>query len=143
MTDEIKVIVGEDGMVDIYDDIYDVIIHCESEEEQNKTVEKLKKAANPWIPITERLPETDDYILISFENYTLPDIGRYEVDEDGGGAFYPGDEAVSYASMGIFVNAWMPLPKSYRESEGQEEKRSSKMPEAAVDFIRRRFMTRQ
>lgn len=106
-------------------------------------LEGLKKAANPWIPITERLPETDDYILISFENYTLPDIGRYEIDADGNGAFYPGDEAVSYASMGIFVNAWMPLPKSYRESEGQEEKRSSKMPEAAVDFIRRRFMTRQ
>lgn len=103
----------------------------------------LKQLANPWLPITERLPETDDYILISFSNYTLPDIGRYEIDAEGNGAFYPGDEAVSYASMGIFVNAWMPLPKSYRESEGQEEKRSSKMPEAAVDFIRHRFMTRQ
>ena len=31
----------------------------------------------------------------------------------------------------------------YRESEEQSEKRSSKMPEAMVDFIRRRFMTRQ
>ena len=98
---------------------------------------------NPWIPVTERLPETNDYILISFENYTLPDIGRYEIDAEGNGTFYPGDGAMSYASIGIFVNAWMPLPKSYRESEGQEEKRSSKMPEAAVGFIRRRFMTRQ
>ena len=142
MTDEIKVIVCEDGMVDIYDDTYDVIIHCENEEEQNKTVEKLKKAANLWIPVTERLPETDDYILISFSNYALPDIGRYEIDAEGNGAFYPGDEAMSYASMGIFVNAWMPLLKPYRESEGQEEN-SSKMPEALVDFIQRRFMTRQ
>lgn len=33
--------------------------------------------------------------------------------------------------------------KPYRESEEQEEKRSSKMPEAVVDFIRLRFMTRQ
>lgn len=31
----------------------------------------------------------------------------------------------------------------YRESEEQSEKRSNKMPEAMVDFIRRRFMTRQ
>ncbi|MCC2124830.1 hypothetical protein [Hominiventricola filiformis] len=31
----------------------------------------------------------------------------------------------------------------YRESEEQSEKRSSKMSEAMVDFIRRRFMTRQ
>ena len=114
MTDEIKVIVGEDGMVDIYDDTYDVIIHCESEEEQNKTVEKLKKAANPWIPVTERLPETNDYILISFENYPLSDIGRYEVDAEGSGAFYPGDKDVSYASIGVFVNAWMPLPQPWR-----------------------------
>lgn len=44
---------------------------------------------NGWIPIEERLPETDDYILVSFSNYTLPDIGRYEADKDGGGAFFP------------------------------------------------------
>lgn len=67
-----------------------------------------------WIPITERLPETDDYILISFGNYTLPDIGRYEIDAEGNGTFYPGDEAMSYASIGIFVNAWMPLPEPWK-----------------------------
>ena len=70
---------------------------------------------NPWIPVTERLPETNDYILISFENYTLPDIGRYEVDAEGGGAFYPGDGDVSYATIGVFVNAWMPLPQPWKE----------------------------
>ena len=75
----------------------------------------LKQLANPWIPITERLPETDDYILISFSNFPMPDIGRYEADKDGGGAFYPGDEDISYASVGAVVNAWMPLPKSYRQ----------------------------
>lgn len=47
---------------------------------------------NGWIPVDWRLPETDDYILVSFSNYTLPDIGRYEADKDGGGAFFPGDE---------------------------------------------------
>lgn len=71
--------------------------------------------ANPWIPITERLPETGDYILISFDNFPLPDVGRYEAEEDGGGAFYPGDEDVSYASVGVVVNAWMPLPEPYRQ----------------------------
>ena len=70
---------------------------------------------NGWIPIDERLPETDDYILVSFSNYTLPDIGRYEVDKDGGGAFFPGDEERSYASFGLFINAWMPLPEPYKE----------------------------
>lgn len=76
--------------------------------------EVCTQAKQFWIPIAERLPETDDYILISFDNSSLPDIGRYEVDEDGGGAFYPGDEDMSYTSFGLFVNAWMPLPEPWK-----------------------------
>lgn len=115
MKNETMLVADENGLFGIYDDTYDVTIHCESEEEQNSVMENLKKVANPWIPITERLPETGDYILISFDNFSLPDIGRYEVGEDGGGAFYPGDEDVSYASVGVIVNAWMPLPEPYRQ----------------------------
>ena len=70
---------------------------------------------NGWIPIEERLPETDDYILVSFSNFELPDIGRYETDKDGGGIFFPGDKERSYVSYGLFVNAWMPLPEPYKE----------------------------
>lgn len=72
-----------------------------------------------WIPVTERLPDTDDYIMVSFENYTIPDIARYEKDEDGG-AFYPGDEEKSYVQFGLFVNAWMPLPEPYKETKDEE-----------------------
>ncbi len=75
---------------------------------------KQDEKENGWIPIDERLPETDDYILVSFSNSTLLDIGRYEADKDGGGAFFPGDEERSYASFGLFVNAWMPLPEPYK-----------------------------
>ena len=71
MADGIKIIADENGLFNIYDDTYDVIIHCESEEEQNMVMETLKKTANPWIPITERLPETGDYILISFDNFPV------------------------------------------------------------------------
>lgn len=49
-----------------------------------------------------------------FENYTMPDIARYE-ENDEGGTFYPGDDEKPYSSYGIFVNAWMPLPEPYRE----------------------------
>lgn len=45
-----------------------------------------------WIPVEERLPEEDEYVLMSFENFTLPIIGRYEKDNDGGGAWYAGDD---------------------------------------------------
>ena len=67
-----------------------------------------------WIPISERLPEDESYILVSFENYTMPDIARYE-ENDEGGTFYLGDDEKSYSSYGLFVNAWMELPKPYKE----------------------------
>ena len=31
-----------------------------------------------WIPVEERLPEDDNFVLMSFKNFTLPMIGRYE-----------------------------------------------------------------
>ena len=64
--------------------------------------------------MTERLPEPETYILVSFDNYALPNIATYRVDDDGSGAFYPGDEDYTYLSMKFFVNAWMPLPEPYR-----------------------------
>ena len=66
-----------------------------------------------WIPCSERLPEDESYILVSFENSTMPDIARYE-ENDEGGTFYPGDDEKSYLSYGFFVNAWMPLPEPYK-----------------------------
>lgn len=66
-----------------------------------------------WIPASERLPEDESYILVSFENSTMPNIARYEENNEGG-TFYPGDDEKSYSSYGFFVNAWMPLPEPYR-----------------------------
>ena len=78
---------------------------------------QLKKNTVQWIPVTERLPESNDYVLMSFENFTLPAIGRYEVNDDGDGAWYFGDndEGDTCCSAGLLVNAWMPLPEAYRE----------------------------
>ena len=72
-----------------------------------------------WIPCSEKLPEDESYILVSFENATMPDIARYE-ENDEGGTFYPGDDEKSYSSYGIFVNAWMPLSEPYREEQNDK-----------------------
>lgn len=77
---------------------------------------RMKKMKTEWIPIDERLPDNDDYILLSFENYSLPQIGRYEENNDGG-AFFEGDSDKSCSSYGLFVNAWMPLPEPYRQED--------------------------
>ncbi len=69
-----------------------------------------------WIPISERLPEEEEYILLSFANYTGLDIGRYEHDGEND-KFYPGDDEETYAHYGLIVNAWMPLPEPCREEQ--------------------------
>ncbi len=45
MTDSINIIFDEDGVAREYDDTYDVIIHCESKEEQDKVLEYLNTHA--------------------------------------------------------------------------------------------------
>ena len=95
--------------------------------DKNKLSEAMEKLARyedaeekdrlgQWIPISERLPEEEEYILLSFANYTGLDIGRYENDGEND-KFYPGDDEETYAHYGLVVNAWMPLPEPYREEE--------------------------
>lgn len=67
-----------------------------------------------WIPITDRLPDSGKYVLLSFENFSLPVVGRYEVSENDDGAFYVGDDFETCSEQDLFVNAWMPLPEPYR-----------------------------
>lgn len=88
----------------------------------NRAEEIIRKHMNDgWIPVEERLPEDDKYILLSFENFNLPAIGRYETKEDGG-AFYLGDcdEEDTCISQDLYVNAWKPLPEPYRPEKGTE-----------------------
>ena len=74
-----------------------------------------------WIPVEKDQPKTDDYILLSFENFSLPLVGRYESNEEGG-AFYLGDcyEEDTCISQDLYVNAWRPLPAPYRPETNNE-----------------------
>ena len=94
-----NIIIDENGVADVYD------------------ARLALKNVRRWIPVTKRLPEPETYILVSFDNSTTQDIATYRVDDDGSGAFYPGDEDYTYLSVGLFVNAWMPLPVQYRGKE--------------------------
>ena len=99
------------------DDLVARLAEYENTGLEPKEVLQLKKNEVRWIPVTERLPESGKYVLMSFENFTLPAIGRYEVNDEGDGAWYLGDndEGDTCCSVGLFVNAWMPLPEPYRE----------------------------
>ena len=116
MSDGITLVQNENGSFSAYDDTYNVVIHCETKEEQKKIIERLE--STNWIPVDERLPDPDELILVSFFNFSLPMIGRYTVDDDDGGTFIVGDEDESFVvEHDLYVNAWMPLPEPYREDE--------------------------
>ena len=91
----------------------------EAEAKTRQLRNQRKRLESGWIPVTERLPENGDYVLMSFENFSLPLVGRYVDDEKLGGAWYLGDcfDEDTCLANDLFVNAWMPLPEPYREDE--------------------------
>lgn len=113
MNDGFQLTMNQDGAFEIYDDTYDIVIHCTNEEEKRATIEKLNSMS--WIP-ADKPPKNDDYILLSFENFSGLLTGRYDTDEDGNGAYYLGDccKEDTCTANNLFVNAWMPLPEPYK-----------------------------
>lgn len=99
---------------------------------KNELLRKNYKLGNAWIPCEERYPNTTEYILLSFANFSIPVVGRWEED-DKGGAFYVGDEMESCISHGLIVNAWQQLPKAYRP---EEEKDSVNTVRTRIECIR-------
>lgn len=112
MSESILVMLNEHGIAEEYDDTWDITIHCESEKEQQDVIEKLNSG---WIPVSERLPVSDDFVLISFANATFVMIGRCEEYNDGSRSWHVGDEEESCLDHDLYVNAWMPLPANYEE----------------------------
>lgn len=82
-----------------------------------------------WIPVDEKLPDPDELILLSFENFTVPMIGRYTVDDDDPGTFRVGDMDESFVENDLYVNAWMPLPEPWKGERMEQEKSTGMMSE--------------
>ena len=68
-----------------------------------------------WIPCSERLPEDESYILVSFENATMLDSGENRIE-----ILYLNEFGRWHGDLGEpngKVIAWMPLPTPYEKGE--------------------------
>lgn len=113
MSDAMEFVQNEDGTFSTYDDTYDITIHCETEEEQKKVIERL---STDWIPVSERLPE----IKTDYEECYLVTDGRF-----CWMAYYTREKEWIFAECTNCKNkidwtdiiAWMPLPERYVEDK--------------------------
>ena len=88
-----------------------------SQSQAHELLGKLQeeRSKHSWVPVAEQLPEPEELVLLSFENFSLPMIGRYTADTDNGGPFRVGDDDESFIEHDLYVNAWMPLPEPYQK----------------------------
>ena len=57
MSDEIMLVFGEDGVAREYDNTWDIVIHCESEEEQKAVLDKLNNSNREVNNLSDEEPE--------------------------------------------------------------------------------------
>lgn len=104
MSDEFMLYLDDDGVARHYDDTYDITIHCESEEEQEKAIELIK--SRQWIPCSERMPERDQICIVTDE--TRKCAYEYGFHDE------TYDNETGWTYLGHKIIAWMPLPEPYK-----------------------------
>ena len=72
---------------------------------QIKDIPSVTQRCEKWIPVTERLPETREIVLITETLWTVRGI---DVD------WWDGEQ---WVRNGQYVIAWQPLPEPYEEAE--------------------------
>lgn len=95
---------------------------------QSEAVSLAIKAleATTWIPVSEKLPNDEDYVLVCYEDghirtaYYYIDTNIYpsEFEDCCETGWYNYNEDFMYAQD---VIAWMPLPKPYKAESEEEE----------------------
>ena len=126
MSDGFMLYLDDDGVARHYDDTYDITIHCESKEEQERAIALIK--SRQWIPCSEKLPEEDTEVLISYRykegegdtDHVNIDITSYGTVCFGGREIHTLKEwrqPFDYFHANYEVIAWRPLPEPYRGEE--------------------------
>ena len=118
----------KDTVYEYYDDGIDTAI---SEAATFPTIEAEPVKHGRWIPVSERLPEEDTEVLISYRyKEGEGNTSHVDIDITTYGQMYFGGNKVGnnkhwrapfeYFYSNYEVIAWMPLPEPYKEGEAHE-----------------------
>lgn len=120
----ITLTLNEDGVAEVYDDTYDVTVHCESEEEQERVVGILERYPG-WIPVEDELPkETEkEYYPVMYvtTSYGVVAWGFYRVKDEQWYLYNDIMEEFESVENNKII-AWQPLPEPYRSEESKSVK---------------------
>lgn len=85
-----------------------VIAECVEEVRHAPTVEPEPK----WIPVRERLPEDEQFVLVTYKTTDRIHVCQYHEDGSRNQWYSLNDMCRAHNNV---VLAWMPLPEPYRE----------------------------
>lgn len=122
MSDGMMMIIGDDGVARLYNDEYDITIHCESKEEQDRVWNMLTRR---WIPCEKRPPDVGRRVLCQCRAGIMDILQR----EQNGS--WVADVGTHYCSG--FVIAWMELPMQYTGEDVPAEQQLQSEPEKEAD----------
>lgn len=125
MSDGLMLSIGDDGTAKVYDDTYDITIHCESGEKQEE-VRKALESIPRWILCSERMPEEHEWIgtkrfgttisdevYVTFENPKGERFCKHLSFQNGKVNGYD-QRFIDAICKGSRPVAWMPLPEPWK-----------------------------
>lgn len=108
MSDNIMFMIEDEGEATLYDDTYDIVVHCVSKEEQDEARRLLENVPH-WIPVMERLPEDDTVVLVCGKGG-----GIYTAIHNNSKTWIRGWWKMNSKNHHCNPIAWMPLPEPWK-----------------------------
>ncbi len=90
-------------ILNYFDDINEAYNNCNKYDDLSRMLDELVETQPRWIPCSERLPESDDEVLVTDDACGLALVGIDWFD-NGNNRWWCSQN----------VTAWMPLPEPYR-----------------------------